>query len=69
MQLTRQTALALQQEGKAAYEAGDPHDSSPYDRLGNADQQFGYQYWTRGWVTARSAAEDAQEPAGASTGR
>lgn len=69
MQLTRQTALALQQEGKAAYEAGDPHDSSPYNRFGNAEQQFGYQFWTRGYITARSAAEGAQEPAGASTGR
>lgn len=69
MQLTRSTALALQQEGKAAYEAGDPHDSSPYDRYGNAEQQFGYKFWTRGWVTARSAAEGAQEQAGASAGR
>ncbi|CAL9326866.1 hypothetical protein [Streptomyces sp. SudanB91_2054] len=69
MELNRQTALALQQEGKAAYEAGDPHDSSPYNRFGNADQQFGYQYWTRGWSMARSAAEAAEEQAGASAGR
>ncbi|MFF8399817.1 hypothetical protein [Streptomyces sp. NPDC016172] len=69
MQLTRQTALALQQEGKAAYEAGDPHDSSPYSRFGNAEQQFGYQFWTRGWITARSAAEGAEEQAEASAGR
>lgn len=68
MQLTRRTALALQQEGKAAYEAGDPHDASPYDRLGNAEQQFGHRYWTRGWSMARSAAEDAQEQAEATTG-
>ncbi|MET9776152.1 hypothetical protein ABZ023_18160 [Streptomyces sp. NPDC006367] len=69
MELNRQTALALRREGKAAYEAGDPHDSSPYDRYGNAEQQFGYQYWTRGWVMARSAAESAAEQAGASAGR
>ncbi|MFF8789218.1 hypothetical protein [Streptomyces sp. NPDC015125] len=69
MQLTRSTALALQQEGKAAYEKGDPADSSPYDRFGNAEQQFGYQFWTRGYITARSATEGAQEPAGASAGR
>jgi hypothetical protein len=69
VQLTRRTALALQQEGKAAYQAGDPHDSSPYDRLGNAEQQFGYRYWTRGWSMARSAAEAAQgRAASGSTG-
>ncbi|MER5222861.1 hypothetical protein [Streptomyces flaveus] len=68
MQLTRRTALVLQQEGKAAFEAGDPHDASPYDRLGNAEQQFGYRYWTRGWSMARSTAEDAQEQTGASAG-
>ncbi|MFC9280972.1 hypothetical protein [Streptomyces collinus] len=67
--MTRKTALTLEQEGKAAYQAGDPHDSSPYDRYGNAEQQFGYQFWTRGWVTARSAAESAQETASASAGR
>lgn len=69
MQLTRSTALALQREGKAAFEAGDPPDSSPYNRFGNAEQQFGHQFWTRGYITARSAAEGAQEPAGASAGR
>ncbi|MFJ1552719.1 hypothetical protein [Streptomyces mirabilis] len=69
MQLNRQTALTLQQEGKAAFAKGDPHDSSPYDRLGNAEQQFGYQYWSRGWVNARSEAEGAQEQAEVSAGR
>lgn len=59
MESNRQTALALQQESKAAYEAGDPHDSSPYNRFGKADQQFGCQYWTRGCVMARSAAEES----------
>ncbi|MFG2986246.1 hypothetical protein ACGFYQ_34180 [Streptomyces sp. NPDC048258] len=62
MQMTRQAFLALTQEGKAAYKAGDPSDACPYDRLGNAEQQFGHRYWTRGWVEARSAAE-ADQPA------
>jgi hypothetical protein len=69
VELTRKTALALEMEGKAAYAAGDPHDSSPYNRFGDAEQQFGYQFWTRGWLQARSAAEGAQETAGASAGR
>ncbi|MET8717347.1 hypothetical protein ABZV52_29725 [Streptomyces sp. NPDC004735] len=68
MEMNRQAALALQQEGKAAFQAGDPADSSPYNRAGNAEQQFGNRYWTRGWSMARSAAEDAQEQAEASTG-
>ncbi|MER6109371.1 hypothetical protein [Streptomyces hirsutus] len=69
MQLNRQTALALQQEGKAAFEKGDPRNSSPYDQHGNAEQQFGNRYWARGWSMARSAAEDTQAPEGASAGR
>jgi hypothetical protein len=69
VQLNRATAQALLQEGKAAYKAGDPHNSSPYNQFGNAEQQFGYHYWTRGWGAARAEAEDAQEPVGASAGR
>ncbi|MFF9901241.1 hypothetical protein [Streptomyces longispororuber] len=70
MQLNRQTALALLQEGKAAYEAGDPFDACPYDMYGNVEQQVGYRYWKRGWSTARSAAEAArQAPARGSTGQ
>ncbi|MFF4543625.1 hypothetical protein ACFY1J_05170 [Streptomyces sp. NPDC001406] len=68
MQLNRATALRLQQEGKTAYQAGDPGNASPYDRLGNAEQQFGYRYWMRGWSMARSEAEDAQAEPAASTG-
>jgi hypothetical protein len=68
VQLNRQTCLALQQEGKAAYEAGDPHDASPYDRLGDAEQQFGYRYWTRGWSMARSEAEETEAQPAASAG-
>ncbi|MCD9904621.1 hypothetical protein LUR56_40115 [Streptomyces sp. MT29] len=59
MKMNREAGLQLQQEGKAAFQAGDPDDSSPYDRLGNVEQQFGYRYWMRGWSMARSEAEDA----------
>lgn len=68
MQLNRQAGLALQQEGKAAYQAGDPADASPYNRAGNAEQQFGYRYWTRGWSMARSETEGAKAEPTASTG-
>ncbi|RZU28320.1 hypothetical protein EV284_6486 [Streptomyces sp. BK022] len=68
MQLDRQTALALIAEGKAAQANGDPSDACPYDRLGNAEQQFGSRYWTKGWSTARSAAEEAQTAAPATAG-
>ncbi|WP_371605083.1 hypothetical protein OG345_41795 (plasmid) [Streptomyces sp. NBC_01220] len=68
MQLNRQACLTLQQEGKAAYQAGDPADSSPYNRVGNAEQQFGHRYWMRGWSMARSETEDAKEQPTASTG-
>ncbi|MEU2968940.1 hypothetical protein ABZ687_28685 [Streptomyces ardesiacus] len=70
MQLDRQAFQERLNEGKAAYEAGDPSDSCPYNRYGNAEQQFGYRYWSRGWKTARSAAEgQAQQPPAASTGQ
>ncbi|MET8696953.1 hypothetical protein ABZV65_30935 [Streptomyces bauhiniae] len=67
MQLTRETAHALMAEGKAAQQNGDPSDACPYDRLGNAEQQFGSRYWTRGWSMARSAAEEATQPAPAAS--
>ncbi|MFI9588085.1 hypothetical protein ACIHCQ_41320 [Streptomyces sp. NPDC052236] len=69
MQLNRQTFRALVNEGKAAHQAGDPSDACPYSRLGNAEQQFGYRYWTRGWTEARSAAEAAQPEPTATTGQ
>ncbi|MEU6460326.1 hypothetical protein [Streptomyces sp. NPDC046976] len=67
MQLNRQTFQARLSEGKAAYAAGDPADACPYNMYGNADDQFGYRYWTRGWSMARSEAE-AEKAAGASAG-
>ncbi|MEU8540898.1 hypothetical protein AB0C52_13075 [Streptomyces sp. NPDC048717] len=58
MQLTRQTALRLMEEGKAAYAQSDPADACPYDAYSaDAEQQFGAQYWGRGWGIARTAAE------------
>ncbi|MEV7512066.1 hypothetical protein AB0O57_29330 [Streptomyces sp. NPDC091201] len=63
MQMTRQQYLALLTEGKAAHQAGDPSDACPYDRLGNAEQQFGYRYWLRGWQEARLEAEDRADAA------
>lgn len=63
MQMNRQQYLALINEGKAAYRAGDPSDACPYDRFGNAEQQFGYRCWSRGWLQARTAAEAAQPTA------
>ncbi|QFG13243.1 ribosome modulation factor [Streptomyces phage Gilgamesh] len=69
MQLDRQTFQDRLNEGKAAYEEGDPSDSCPYNRYGNAEEQFGHRYWTRGWKMARSAAESQQSPTAASTGQ
>jgi ribosome modulation factor len=60
VELNRQACLDLVNEGKAAYRAGDPSDACPYDRIGNREQQFGYRYWSRGWVAARSEAESAR---------
>ncbi|MFI5990276.1 hypothetical protein ACIBAC_00280 [Streptomyces sp. NPDC051362] len=66
MELNRQAFNSLLNEGKAAFAAGDPSDACPYDRNGPVEDKFGYRYWTRGWVMARSAAEAAQpEPADA----
>ncbi|MDI3102043.1 hypothetical protein QJ054_33955 [Streptomyces sp. AN-3] len=70
MQLDRQTFQDRLNEGKAAYAQGDPSDACPYNRFGDAEEQFGYRYWTRGWSMARSAAESQpQRPAAASTGQ
>ncbi|MFE1206318.1 Rmf/CrpP family protein [Streptomyces sp. NPDC058762] len=70
MQLDRQAFLDRLNEGKAAYEEGDPSDSCPYDRYGDAESQFGHRYWMKGWMAARSAAESQpQRPAAASTGQ
>ncbi|MEU1592783.1 hypothetical protein ABZ468_07955 [Streptomyces sp. NPDC005708] len=69
MQLNRQNALALMNEGKAAQKAGDPSDSCPYDRLSvDKEQRFAYRYWSRGWSMARSEAESAQPEPAATTG-
>ncbi|MFE6185473.1 hypothetical protein ACFQ6U_13710 [Streptomyces sp. NPDC056465] len=57
MEINRQACLDRLTEGKAAYAKGDPSDACPYDRYGDVEQQFGYRYWSRGWVTARSEAE------------
>ncbi|MEU1355302.1 hypothetical protein ABZ410_15580 [Streptomyces cinnamoneus] len=58
MELNRQRYLALLNEGKVAFATGDPSDACPYDPY-SADQaqQFGARYWTKGWITARTAAE------------
>ncbi|MFB6630022.1 hypothetical protein ACFCWY_09010 [Streptomyces sp. NPDC056362] len=56
--LDRQTYLDRIAEGKSAYEKGDPSDACPYDRRAGAEGFFGYRYWTRGWLLARSAAEE-----------
>ncbi|MFJ4988749.1 hypothetical protein ACIP9H_33735 [Streptomyces sp. NPDC088732] len=66
MQMNRQSYLAVLNEGKAAFTSGDPSDACPYDRLGDAEQQFGYRYWNRGWAEARTIAE-ASEPEPATT--
>ena len=60
MELNRQAFHARYEEGKAAYAQGDPSDACPYNMYGDTEQQFGYRYWTKGWVTARSAAETQQ---------
>ncbi|MFJ2745324.1 hypothetical protein ACIO3O_37335 [Streptomyces sp. NPDC087440] len=57
--LNRQAFLERLSEGKSAYQAGDPSDACPYDRFGDAEEQFGYRYWTRGWKEARSERESA----------
>ncbi|MEU9699539.1 hypothetical protein [Streptomyces sp. NPDC047981] len=60
MQLNRQIAWNLMQEGKDAFAQGDPGDACPYDaRSADAEQQFGAWYWCRGWSEARTAAEAA----------
>ncbi|MFZ4249537.1 hypothetical protein ACOZDF_30270 [Streptomyces griseoincarnatus] len=71
MQLDRQTFQDRLNEGKAAYEAGDPSDACPYDMYGDAEQQFGFRYWTKGWAMASSAAESskAQRPTAANAGQ
>ncbi|MGW0033099.1 hypothetical protein ACWDXD_25190 [Streptomyces sp. NPDC003314] len=61
IQLDRQTFLDRLNEGKAAYENGDPSDACPYARYGDAADQFGYRYWTKGWLDARSTAEAATQ--------
>lgn len=63
MELNRQAFQDVLNEGKAAYKAGDPSDACPYNRLGDAEEQFGYRYWSRGWTMARSEAETAPRPA------
>ncbi|MGW3626270.1 hypothetical protein [Streptomyces sp. NPDC000880] len=67
--MNRQQFLALTNEGKAAYKAGDPSDACPYNRFGNAEEQFGYRYWVRGWTGARTAAEAAQPKAMVTAGQ
>ncbi|MGW4086963.1 hypothetical protein ACWEGS_28425 [Streptomyces sp. NPDC004822] len=69
-QLDRQTFQDRLNEGKAAYEAGDPSDACPYNMLGpSVEERFGYRYWTRGWSMARSEAEAQPQPSKASTGQ
>lgn len=63
MELNRQAFQKLLAEGKAAFAQGDPYDACPYDRMGPAEEQFGAHYWARGWVMARSEAEDQAETA------
>jgi ribosome modulation factor len=67
IQLDRQTAQDRLDEGKAAYEAGDPSDACPYAMTGTREDRFGYHYWIRGWSMARSEAEAKTAPA--STGQ
>lgn len=68
MQLDRQTRLALINEGKAAYAAGDPSDACPYNRIGDKEQRFGYEFWNEGWSMARSQAEAHPQKPEPSTG-
>lgn len=63
MQLDRQAFQDRLTEGKAAFNAGDPSDACPYSRYGNAEEQFGYRYWSRGWSMARSEAQSRPQPA------
>ncbi|MFE3139642.1 hypothetical protein [Streptomyces scopuliridis] len=70
MELNRQRYLALLNEGKAAYAAGDPSDACPYDQYSaDQEQQFGARYWTRGWTEARTAAESENPEAEVSAGQ
>ncbi|MEU1273525.1 hypothetical protein [Streptomyces sp. NPDC005799] len=70
MQLDRQTFQDRLNEGKAAYQQGDPSDACPYNMNGSVEERFGYRYWTRGWSMARSEAEgQPQQTAGASAGQ
>ncbi|MCG8971756.1 hypothetical protein [Streptomyces sp. CL12-4] len=70
MELNRQELLDRLNEGEAAFEQGDPSDACPYDRYGDAEQQFGYRYWNKGWHRARGAAESGSEnPAATSAGQ
>ncbi|WP_328491161.1 hypothetical protein [Streptomyces zaomyceticus] len=59
MQFDRQTALDRISEGKSAFAAGDPSDSCPYNMYGDREQQFGFNYWTKGWGRARAERESA----------
>ncbi|EXU69664.1 MULTISPECIES: hypothetical protein [Streptomyces] len=70
MELNRQAYLALLNEGKAAFAAGDPSDACPYDQYSaDPEQQFGARYWAQGWIAARTAAEAKNPEAEASTGQ
>ncbi|SEE84438.1 hypothetical protein SAMN05216483_6756 [Streptomyces sp. 2131.1] len=69
-QLDRQNFQDRLNEGKAAYEAGDPSDACPYNMYGSVEERFGYRYWNRGWSMARSEAEARpQQPAEGSAGQ
>ncbi|GGW95135.1 hypothetical protein [Streptomyces noursei] len=70
MDLNRQTYLALLNQGKAAFAAGDPSDACPYDPYSaDQEQQFGARYWTQGWTAARTAAEAKNSKAEISAGQ
>ncbi|MGW1275499.1 hypothetical protein ACWD4V_00885 [Streptomyces tsukubensis] len=57
-------------EGKEAFEAGDPSDACPYDQYSSSvEEQFGARYWTKGWLAARTAHESANPQAESSTGQ
>ncbi|MFJ9416727.1 hypothetical protein ACIRPT_21395 [Streptomyces sp. NPDC101227] len=70
MELNRKTYLALLNEGKSAFAAGDPSDACPYDQYSaNQEQQFGARYWAQGWLAARTAAEAKTPEAEVSAGQ
>lgn len=71
VQLDRTTFQDRLNEGKAAFANGDPSDACPYNMYGSSrDERFGYRYWTKGWLMARSQAEaQPQQPAEASAGQ